>query len=990
MIRDYRNHRIMKVQNSRNGEKGAALAIAIIVMAILTVISITALAFSASEARIAGSELRRTQSFYAASAGLEKMTHDFSEVFRRKMQPTASDIFTIENTPPPELVLENFEYIQTLEEDAEKLAKLRAIQGISSSFYPRVNIPEGPYAGLFASIVPYKLSSEATLKPSGAQVKVEREFNNYLVPLFQFAVFGNDDLEFAPGPFTTFNGRIHSNKNIYALRNTKFLSRVTAAGEIVRNSTRGGEANLSSGNNNVWMEVNGLNVNIDKGSVENGGGTVGGPFIVGSLVGQRGFHPGSPLGTANPNWETQSVLPADGTPGKFGGQLVSQSTGGAELKLPLQLEGGSAAELIKRSLPTDSFTMAGSRYEGKSVVRIMIDGETSGSGIANVPGIPAGKGVYLSDTAGSFNPIPLGGGNALRRVSDSGTFIDSTTINQATGSGNVNATVVRGVKSLGRTIGTDYIPPGAGIEGRILIEITKPDGTTLDVTQEILSMGMTVGEPNSIVNLQRPLWAAYVQGSRDRSGSNVELTNLVNNYQTAADGEIIAAPIFDPNGGFITGSVTALDEDGGTTTRQMTPAGAYNQIVPINVYNVREGWVRSQMDETTVWERGITNVVELNMKNLARWLDGKYDGNLLSGTNAVSANIKGDEGYVVYISDRRGDVTKQEKAPDGTVYNGTNGSVDNEDIYGADNILQPGEDAITTGYDYVLGADKANSLQKDTAELPDTGAPFTYAGPATPINAARMTRSDMVMRHQTAHFRRSVRLFNGESLITTGFVGSLSPTKGLTIATENMVYIWGNYNTTGVSSIPAGGSTLNDGVGYTGSQVPASIACDAIFPLSKTWFDGSSSLYPEGSSDARNRLGTVYRRADENLASVTQGTAVRAGILAGTNISSASGFPGRNTDGDRNNGGAINFPRFLEIWSLNGVEASWNYAGSFVPIFQSNQALSQWENDTSVIYMPPRRNWSFDLTFRNPSQIPPGTPFFQYVAATGFRQKIRE
>jgi hypothetical protein len=52
-----------------------------------------------------------------------------------------------------------------------------------------------------------------------------------------------------------------------------------------------------------------------------------------------------------------------------------------------------------------------------------------------------------------------------------------------------------------------------------------------------------------------------------------------------------------------------------------------------------------------------------------------------------------------------------------------------------------------------------------------------------------------------------------------------------------MVYIWGNYNTSGVTGFPAGGPPLNYG-GYMGAQVPSSIVCDAFFPLSKTWFDG--------------------------------------------------------------------------------------------------------------------------------------------------------
>jgi hypothetical protein len=118
---------------------------------------------------------------------------------------------------------------------------------LPANVYPRVNIPEGPYAGLYASLVPYKMHSIATMENTGTQIKLVREFNNYLVPLFQFGIFSNDDLEFHPGPLMTFNGRIHANENIYALRNTKFLRRITMGGEWIRASTRGGEANTASG-----------------------------------------------------------------------------------------------------------------------------------------------------------------------------------------------------------------------------------------------------------------------------------------------------------------------------------------------------------------------------------------------------------------------------------------------------------------------------------------------------------------------------------------------------------------------------------------------------------------------------------------------------------------------------------------------------------------------------------------------------------------------
>ena len=129
--------------------------------------------------------------------------------------------------------------------------------------------------------------------------------------------------------------------------------------------------------------------------------------------------------------------------------------------------------------------------------------------------------------------------------------------------------------------------------------------------------------------------------------------------------------------------------------------------------------------------------------------------------------------------------------------------------------------------------------------------------------------------------------------------------------------------------------------------------------------------------------------ADENLTSDSDGTAVRAGIIAGTTISSMTGSPGRTAGGLRRSGGIINYPRFLEIWNIDGREHAWSYAGSFIPLFRSTQGMSQWEQETSVIYLPPRRAWSFDQTFLDPNRLPPGTPFFQYVQATGFRQVLR-
>ncbi|MGI8642249.1 MAG: pilus assembly PilX family protein, partial [Pyrinomonadaceae bacterium] len=350
---------------SRKNEKGAALAIAVIMVAILSVIALTALAFSSTEARIAGSDLHRTQTFYASAAAIEKMTNDFSNLFLTKLTPTTADLTNIANSPPEPLKTEGFSFKQLLQEDTARLNELRSIQGLPSSVYPRVNISDGPFAGLYASVIPYKLYSTATMESTKAQVKLEREFNNYLVPLFQFGMFSNEDIEANPGPLMTFNGRVHSNGNIYALRNTKFLNRVTMAGELVRDVNRGGEVNTASGNTQVYFEVNGINVQstLRNGSVMTGNGTLGGPNFAAAANGQRGYYPGSPNGIANPKWESESVKPPSaGTPNRFGGQVLTNTTGATQLKLPLETGGNSAAELIKRALPSDSVILGASRY----------------------------------------------------------------------------------------------------------------------------------------------------------------------------------------------------------------------------------------------------------------------------------------------------------------------------------------------------------------------------------------------------------------------------------------------------------------------------------------------------------------------------------------------------------------------------------------------------------------------------------------------------
>src|SRR5256714_14095106 len=96
---------------------------------------------------------------------------------------------------------------------------------------------DSQFGGLNCSFNPYTLTKRAT-GSDGTQVNLTRQMNNYLIPIFQFRVFSDKDLEFWPQPPMTFNGRVHANGNIYFGGDVTFLQRVTTANEAVRDKLR--------------------------------------------------------------------------------------------------------------------------------------------------------------------------------------------------------------------------------------------------------------------------------------------------------------------------------------------------------------------------------------------------------------------------------------------------------------------------------------------------------------------------------------------------------------------------------------------------------------------------------------------------------------------------------------------------------------------------------------------------------------------------------
>lgn len=201
--------------------------------------------------------------------------------------------------------------------------------------------------------------------------------------------------------------------------------------------------------------------------------------------------------------------------------------------------------------------------------------------------------------------------------------------------------------------------------------------------------------------------------------------------------------------------------------------------------------------------------------------------------------------------------------------------------------------------------------------------------------------------------KNGIRLYNGGNL----------PNNGLTIATEDGIYVHGDYNTGATAtvsnqstfelslsgSVPSngsGGNANNDKSTTTSNYTrkPAALIGDAVTVLSNGWIDTAAGS------------GLSSRKADN--------TTINAAFLTGF-VPSGYTPTGDLDDQYGYSGGANNYPRFLEDWGSR----YFTYVGSMVELFVSKTFTGAW--DTGDIYAPPLRAWKYDTNFDSVS--PPGS-----------------
>lgn len=110
-------------------------------------------------------------------------------------------------------------------------------------------------AGIQTIVTGYEIASTVTVE--GYRATAHRIVNVEATPIFQFAVFYNDDLEIFPGANMTIGGRVHTNADMYLGSNavlTMDTNYVRAIGEIYRRRKDDPSASPGTVNIRRWVE----------------------------------------------------------------------------------------------------------------------------------------------------------------------------------------------------------------------------------------------------------------------------------------------------------------------------------------------------------------------------------------------------------------------------------------------------------------------------------------------------------------------------------------------------------------------------------------------------------------------------------------------------------------------------------------------------------------------------------------------------------------
>jgi len=948
-----------------NNQKGFTLVASLMLVALLSGFTVGLLMMVNTEQRAGGNDLNNQYAYRATEGAIEKQSSDLAGMFQNIQAPTASQICALSNNYPVS--------------DATITFPVYSIAPISGCSAPLTTvwgqISAGSDAGLYAQIIPVTMSASAQ-RLTGETVSMSRNAEVALIPVFQFGVFSEKDVFFGSSPNLTFNGRIHTNKDIYlGVANGSTLvfgDKIAAYGNVIRNTMDNG-LDATAGANNDGGTVLIPNANAGCAAGVANGTCKSIAFGQGSVVAGH-------ASAQNPGWAaisqgTYNSYLIDGNNGNPGG------TGATLLSLPFVQGTTKPFEIIRRPWPGEdpASVLGASRLSNQAQIRVLLSDKQADLHIAGWNG-DASQDIELVGAVPALLAAQLtaGGGWAQPGIAVNGNVANPYyfgeawcgTVNAATracskDTNQVQPPTFHGAAFPAYTSFPGNISEWPLIDGWLLVEVKwTSDGLWHGVTKEWLGLGFARGlEAPDVPGTNATTGAKCVPPAVNALGGNgcnylTDHTNAILYFQVTAD----------RNGD---GATNATDWAYAANPGFAGPATQYNWY-PINFYDAREGenWDVNPgtFPQGSGTPNGVMNAVELDVGNLKSWLAGK------TGATGNKVDFVQQNGYVLYYSDRRGEQYNPlvsatqligEYGFEDTI-NYTNNGLPNGTLepinYNGVSPEDINENGVLDTYGVkMVGDGFGPQTQADT----DTAIPPTPFAPGHRINTFTVGRANRV-----TGARHALKLVDGTMGNLPQPPGAAPGVGGFTVGSENPVYIEGDYNSSAADPMWGGGAVEPP-------HAAAAIIADAVTMLSNNWEDSGSTTGPV--------YGSLYSPLVTNGGVTGQSAATtyyRVAIAAGKTIA-FNNTTSNPTWAYGMDGGVHNFLRFLEDWSGQVL----NYKGSLVSLYWNTYATGTFKC-CNLVYHPPVRNYVFDPMFSQPQNLPPGTPMFRNVDQLTYRQSF--
>jgi len=924
---------------SNQDSRGFTLIAALLLTLLLSAMAVGLLYMVTNEQHMGNNDLENNLSYYGAEAGIENLTAQLSQLYQSSQTPDQASILALATAPyfPSAITGSN-------------ISSMTYNESITwppnqSDGTPCPNAPNpcgswnivgsGQDQGMVASLIPFTLQVTATRQSSagissksalagsaGSSVNLTRTVEVALLPAFEFGVFCDGDCDYFAGPNFNFGGRVHTNGDLFLASGAKltFTDKIAAVGQIILDQLENGHSTASGYGGTIYAPNASGGCPAAPGT---GPGANCPQMIAGSWTG--GFPPNPPAACAACGGAANTSQWSGISTGTFANFVINGQTGATKLQLPFVSQSQvGAIDIIRRKQATDTTLLTNSRLYTKAEIRILLADDISQLHPDRSAGTLDANDVQLTGSVAT-----TAGQMYFAMAQSTGSWV------QPTGCLGINPWPLHGQVTLTAT-------PCRSVWLRV--EYLNNTGNWIGVTKEWLSYGFG------------KLYDVAPSGPWGSAGANA-ISPAILILQQLQSG------------------VPASNATGGAATQ-------FNWL-PINFYDSREGEPRDSRSggtATFVSTNGVMNAVEVDAGNLWLWLQSKA-GTPYAGGSGNKVNSSNQNGYILYFSDHRG----MQPDPDANrtgFYNGFVGISGLEDTVNSGSGIGVPDGALEPLSYYTFSPEDVDGNGiLDTFGEKYLGAGFGLSGAAMSQPyyisgfGAGIDGPTTAAWNMVTGPRHVLRLVDGgmDAAGNSYLPQPVAPAtsgNGFTVASEEPVYVWGNYN-----SGPSDPFFPSLGVNTTTPHSAAAIIADAVTLLSNPpsgttvpanvgWTDAESFQYP-GTATNRNANDSYYRVA----------------IAAGKSIPFPQPSWGAQDMGT--DGGMHNFLRYLEDRGGTNVY----YAGSLISMYYSQYATGIFKCCNSV-YGAPTRNYFFDTQFQNPNNLPPGTPMFQDVVSLSFHQNF--